>query len=316
MKKNILITGGSGFLGINLALKLKKKFNVFIGSRNQKRNYDASKKTNCEAIPLDVTNIESVRDAVIYCKPNIIIHAAATKFVDISEKFPFECSDVNILGSTNIARVSIERKVETVIGISTDKATQPIKNFYGFSKATMEKLFLNAHTNSNTNFLCVRYGNVAWSTGSVLPIWSEMLKKNNKILTTGPFMRRFFFTIDDAVELVSYALSESKKFSGKILCADMKSCKLIEIIKIWTKAYGGTYKIIKARKGDRLDEYLIGNNELKYTTKIVKNKKIFYLIDFEKISKKPLRNIISSENAKKLNNTEILRLIELGKNLI
>ena len=69
MKKNILITGGSGFLGINLALKLKKNFNVFIGSRNQKRNYDASKKTNCEAIPLDVTNIESVRDAVIYCKP-------------------------------------------------------------------------------------------------------------------------------------------------------------------------------------------------------------------------------------------------------
>ena len=95
----------------------------------------------------------------------------------------------------------------------------------------------------------------------------------------------------------------------------MKSCKLIEIIKIWIKAYS-SYKIIKARKGDRLDEYLIGNNELKYTTKIVKNKKIFYLIDFEKISKKPLKNIISSENAKKLNNTEILRLIKLGKNLV
>ena len=102
MKKNLIITGGSGYLGVNLALNLKKKYKVFIGSRNQKRNYDASLKTGCEAIPLDVTNIESVRDAIIYCKPEIIIHAAATKFVDISEKFPFECSDVNILGSTNI----------------------------------------------------------------------------------------------------------------------------------------------------------------------------------------------------------------------
>ena len=79
MKKNLLITGGSIFLGINLALSLKKKFNVYIGSRNQKRNYDASLETGCEAIPLDVTNVESVRDALIYCKPDIIIHAAATK---------------------------------------------------------------------------------------------------------------------------------------------------------------------------------------------------------------------------------------------
>ena len=110
MKKNLLITGGSGYLGINLALNLKKKYNVFIGSRNQKRNYDASSKTNCESIPLDVTNIESIRDAVTYCKPKIIIHAAATKFVDISEKFPFECSDVNILGSSNLARVAIEKE--------------------------------------------------------------------------------------------------------------------------------------------------------------------------------------------------------------
>ena len=110
MKKNLLITGGSGFLGINLALRLRKKYNVFIGSRNQKRNYDAKLETGCEAIPLDVTNIESVRDAIIYCKPDTIIHAAATKFVDISEKFPFECSDVNILGSTNVARVAIEKK--------------------------------------------------------------------------------------------------------------------------------------------------------------------------------------------------------------
>ena len=314
MKKNLLITGGSGFLGINLALRLRKKYNVFIGSRNQKRNYDAKLKTGCEAIPLDVTNIESVRDAVIYCKPDTIIHAAATKFVDISEKFPFECSDVNILGSTNVARVAIEKKVKTVVGISTDKATQPIKNFYGFSKATMEKLFLNANENSKTNFLCVRYGNVAWSTGSVLPIWRQMFQKNKKILTTGPFMRRFFFTINDAVDLVLFALNKSKQFRGKILCADMKACKLIDIIKVWIKNYGGSYKIIKGRKGDRLDEYLIGNNEINFTKKIYQNKKLFYLIDFEKKSSKPLSKIISSENASRLNKDEIYNILKIGLN--
>ena len=143
MKKNLLITGGSGFLGTNLAMKLRNKYNVFLASRNQRRNYEASQKTLCESIPLDVSNINSIRDVFAYSKPNIVVHAAATKFVDISEKFPFECSDVNILGSSNIARVAIEKGVKTVIGISTDKATQPIKNFYGFSKATMEKLFLN-----------------------------------------------------------------------------------------------------------------------------------------------------------------------------
>ena len=68
-----------------------------------------------------------------------------------------------------------------MIGISTDKASQPIKNFYGFSKAVMEKLFLNANNNYSTNFLCVRYGNVAWSTGSVLPIWKQMFNKNKII---------------------------------------------------------------------------------------------------------------------------------------
>ena len=124
----ILITGGTGFLGINLAKKLKTKFKVVLGARNNKQNFYAKKITNCQIVPLDVSNINSVRDAINVVKPKIIIHAAATKFVDLSEKFPFECIDCNILGSSNIARVAIDKNVETVIGISTDKASPPIKN--------------------------------------------------------------------------------------------------------------------------------------------------------------------------------------------
>ena len=314
MKKNLLITGGSGYLGVNLALSLKKKYNVFLGSRNQKRNREANKLTNCKDIPLDVSNINSIRDALIYCKPEIIVHAAATKFVDISEEFPFECSDVNILGSSNIARAAIEKKVKTVIGISTDKATQPIKNFYGFSKAAMEKLFLNANSNSMTKFLCVRYGNVAWSTGSVLPIWKEMHKKNKKIFTTGPHMRRFFFTIDDAVNLVLFVLKNTNKFSGKIVCADMKSSLIIDVLKVWIKNYGGSYKIIGNRKGDRLDEFLIGSNEIQHAYEVNTKNKIYYVIDFNKKAKNCVNKVISSKNSKKLNNKEISKLLKIGMN--
>ena len=312
MKKSLLITGGSGYLGINLAKKFKKKYKVFLGSRNQKRNREASILTGCKDIPLDVSNINSIRDAVSFCNPDVIIHAAATKFVNISEEFPFECSDVNILGSSNIARVAIEKKVKTVIGISTDKASQPIKNFYGFSKAVMEKLFLNLNNSTNTNFLCVRYGNVAWSTGSVLPIWKEMHKKNKIIYTTGPKMRRFFFNINDAVQLVNFALTNSKKFSGKILCADMKASLMLDVLKVWISEFGGTYKIAKIRKGDRLDEFLIGQNEIENTSKIKFKNKIFYIIDPNKKATKSIKSIISSKNSKKHTKEELKELLKIG----
>ena len=308
----ILITGGTGFLGINLAKKLKTKFKVVLGARNNKQNFYAKKITNCQIVPLDVSNINSVRDAINVVKPKIIIHAAATKFVDLSEKFPFECIDINILGSTNIVRASINKKVPTVIGVSTDKASPPIKNIYGLSKSCMERLFSSIKSYSKTKFICVRYGNVTWSTGSVLPIWKQMYKKNKTILTTGPYMRRFFFSVNEAVSLIDQALKLKNKLNGKILSAEMKSAKMIDFLKVWTKKFGGKYKIIQSRKGDRQDEYLIGEDELKYAKEMkIKNRK-YFVIDFNNLLKKPLKEIVSSENAKRLAQSEIEKIIKFG----
>jgi FlaA1/EpsC-like NDP-sugar epimerase len=312
MKKKILITGGTGFLGINLAKKFNKEFNVILSGRNNKLNYIAKNKTQCEVIPLDVSNINSVRDGVNYVKPDIIIHAAATKFVDLSEKFPFETIDSNIVGSTNIARVSIDKKIKTVIGISTDKASPPIKNIYGLSKSIMERLFLSSSKQSNTQFSCVRYGNVAWSTGSVLPIWKRMFDKDKTILTTGPYMRRFFFLVSDAVALVDTALKNIKFLNGRILSREMKTAQMIDIIKTWINIYGGKYNIIGGRSGDRQDEYLIGEEELKYTVEKKINNIKHYIIDFSKTDKNSIKKIVSSSTAKKLSNFDISKILEFG----
>ena len=312
MKKKILITGGTGFLGINLAKKFSKKYTVILSGRNNKLNYIAKNKTKCEVIPLDVSNINSIRDAINYAKPDIIIHAAATKFVDLSEKFPFETIDSNVLGSSNIARVSIDKKIKTVIGISTDKASPPVKNIYGLSKSIMERLFLSSSNQSNTQFSCVRYGNVAWSTGSVLPIWKRMFDKNKTILTTGPYMRRFFFLVSDAVTLVDTALKNIKFLNGKILSREMKSAQMIDIIKTWINIYGGKYSIIGSRSGDRQDEYLIGEEELKYTIEKKINNIKHYVIDFSKTDKNSIKQIISSSAAEKLSNLDISKILKFG----
>ena len=101
MRKTILITGGTGFLGKRLGLALKSKYNVILTGRNNKQNLLAQKFSGCLVAPLDVSNIESIRDAFNEFHPNIVIHAAATKFVDLAEKYPMECIDVNVLVLTN-----------------------------------------------------------------------------------------------------------------------------------------------------------------------------------------------------------------------
>ena len=92
----------------------------------------------------------------------------------------------------------------------------------------------------------------------------------------------------------------------------MKSSLVINILKVWIKKYGGKYKIVKNRKGDRVDEFLVGFNEIDYTYKIKKNNKIYFVIDLNKKVKNPLKKVISSNNSKKLSEPEISKLISLG----
>jgi UDP-N-acetylglucosamine 4,6-dehydratase/5-epimerase len=307
----ILITGGSGFLGKRLGKKFNEmKHQVVLTGRNNKQNFLASSFSGCTTLAMDVCRIESIRDIVTQVRPDVIIHAAATKFVDIAERQPMEAMDVNVVGSQNVARVAIEKGVKLVIGISTDKAAPPVRNLYGLTKALMERLFCAMDDKSDTRFFCVRYGNVAWSTGSVLTIWRKMLKEKGVIGTTGPEMLRFFFTVDEAVELVVTGFEHAKELHGKVLSRRMKSARMKDILKVWTAQEGARYENLPGRPGERDEEFLIGDQELPYTSTLEYNNIPHYLISFNQKAEKPISKILSSGNAERLSEAEILTLIK------
>lgn len=309
MRQKVLITGGTGFLGRGLALALKGTHDVVLTGRNNKQNFMAQSRTGCPVLPMDVASIESVRDAVVETKPDIIIHAAATKFVDLSEKQPMECVDVNVVGSQNVIRVALDKGVKTLVGISTDKASPPVRNVYGMSKAIMERMFCSMDGKTPTKVTCVRYGNVAWSTGSVLPIWREMHDKTKVIGTTGPDMTRFFFTIDDAVSLVLNSMEKIDAVHGRVLSREMKCAKVRDILDCWIKSKGGSWKQIEGRPGERLYEALIGEPEVPYTESMVIDGVKHFVISFKDKAANPIAGTVTSDNSSRLTESEILHLL-------
>lgn len=309
MQSTILVTGGTGFLGRRLGIALKEKANVVLTGRNNKQNMLAESFAGCRVLPMDVANIESVRDVFTEVKPDVVIHAAATKFVDLAERQPMECVDVNVVGSQNVARVAVEKAVQKVVGISTDKASPPVRNTYGLSKALMERMFCSMNGKTDTRFVSVRYGNVAWSTGSVLPIWKKMHETTGVIGTTGPDMRRFFFTVDEAVNLVLTALDNIETLQGKVLSRRMKAAQIKDVLDLWIAHKGGSWQQIEGRPGERVDEFLIGDLELPYTLETGFDGITHYIISFNEKVRVPLAVGLSSANTERLTDEEILNII-------
>jgi UDP-N-acetylglucosamine 4,6-dehydratase/5-epimerase len=289
---------------------LKDRFRVVLVGRNNERNQHAAAVTGCEALPMDVSSIESVRDIFSEVRPEVVVHAAATKYVDLSERQPMECLDVNVIGSQNIARVSIEKGVPVVIGVSTDKASPPVGNTYGLTKALMERLFCAMNGKTNTKFVCVRNGNIAWSTGSVFPIWKRMQETSDGVIgSTGPDMTRYFSTVTEAAELVANAIDNAEQFRGKVLVHDMKAARIRDILELWVNHKGGSWHPIEGRPGERPHEYLIGEPELPYTHEIDIRGVRHFVICFNEPSAQPLLRPLCSSDAPRLSDEEILEMI-------
>lgn len=305
--KKILITGGTGFLGKNLAYFLKSKKNkIFFTGRSIERCRNTNLDLRLSYYPCEISNLSSVIDCISSIKPDIIIHSAATKYVDLAEKFPLECVDTNILGTLNLIRVGKKFGVKEFIAISTDKAAPPFNNIYSLTKSLMEKAILLDGNNSGMKVVCLRFGNLPWSTGSIFPIWKEMTKNYNLIKSTGPNMTRYFYSVVDACKLIKYTMENIKLLNSKVVVPDMKSAKISDILDIWCKIYNISWIKVKNRQGDKNFESIISSAE--YAEVKIKKTKVgsIFLIDGSK--NKPKRDV-NSNNSKKFSKKEIQNLI-------
>jgi UDP-glucose 4-epimerase len=213
----------------------------------------------------DVRDYESVVRAVK--KADIIIHAAALKQVPIGEYFPFESIKTNILGAQNIIRaiVEIQNTVETVLAISTDKACKPV-NTYGMCKAIQERLIIEANRLCpKTRFICVRYGNVAASRGSIIPLFQEQIKKGGPLTITTKDMTRFILTLEKAIDTILAAVSSAEP--GDTYVPYLPSVKITELAKVMMGKRDVPQKIIGIRPGEKVHEILISEEEMPRTIK-------------------------------------------------
>jgi len=268
--KNILITGGTGFLGRTLTKEILK-YNpnkITILSRDEVKLYNHKKLFNNN--PLIHHVLGNIRNFdILYThtqETDIVIHAAALKRIDVLEYNIESCIKTNVLGTLNLFKACIANKVEKVVFISTDKACSPI-NTYGACKFISEKIFTNydSSTNSETVFTVVRYGNVLESTGSVIPIFTEKIKRGEEILLTDPKMTRFIVGKDEAVSLIFDAMRYS--VGGEIFIKHMPAMTIVDLIEILKEKYqaNNPIRVIGIRPGEKIHETLINKSEIRRT---------------------------------------------------
>jgi len=267
--KVILITGGTGTIGSELVAQLLacEPRQVRILSREEGKQYELLERMKySKNLRLLIGDIRD-RDRIDYAFKgvDIVLHVAAMKQVPLCEYNPFEAVKTNIIGSQNVIDASLKNQVRKAIAISTDKAVYPM-NVMGTSKLMMEKMFLNANWCSGkvvTKFSCVRFGNVAWARGSVLPIWKKQAQEQGSINVTNPDMTRFMMSIDQAVRLVLRAVELMQW--GEIFVFKMPSISIGDLAELFLEKRCAN-KNIKItvngnRVGDKMHEELVDDND-------------------------------------------------------
>lgn len=257
---NLLIFGGSGFLGQALINQAYEKFNIISFARGEfKQNVLKKKFPN---ISLEIGNIQKYKDVnrvISKYQPNFIIIAAALKDISTCQKFPNECLKTNITGLQNVLN-SLENTTalqRTVCFVSSDKGCSPI-NIYGTSKYLGEQL-INEFNNEVCRLYSVRYGNVAGSTGSLFTAFKEQIKTGT-IKITNPEMTRFNLSVEQAVETVFYGYY-NKKIRGVLIPTKLKSFRIGDAAKIIAEKYKLEIEIIGAKPFEKNHEILINQQE-------------------------------------------------------
>jgi UDP-N-acetylglucosamine 4,6-dehydratase len=263
-RRKVLITGGSGTVGLAFIEKYYDEFEFFNISRNELTIYSLAKKfPRVQSYKADIQNIDQLNKAFQEIKPDIVIHAAALKHVNDAEMNPSRTIQINILGSLNVAKASVAANVAIVVGISTDKACQP-ENIYGYSKKILEQMFLEHYT-EKSRFVCTRFANVACSSGSVIPFWIECARKKEVLRLTDSRMNRLMFTREDAAQLIRDSIEFAEMSTNPfIICSRMKSVGMLDLANLISDDFGNGSKplIVGLRPGEKLNEVLVSQQEL------------------------------------------------------
>lgn len=329
--KSILITGGTGSLGKTLTKRILtgekgKPKKIIIFSRDEAKQHEMRLSYKNKTVATDEIiyhnfdelvefRIGDVRDfhsiASVLNDAEIVLNTAALKQVPSCEYFPYEAVQTNITGPENIIRAIRENKldIETVVGISTDKACKPV-NVMGMTKAIQERVFLNANLSCHkTRFVCVRYGNVLASRGSVIPLFHSQIKAGGPVTITTPEMTRFLLSLDDSVDLIFAALEEALR--GEIYIPRIPSANVVDIAQVLIGKRDIEIKNIGIRPGEKVHEILISDEESFRTV----NRGKYYAIKSilpELISNSTEKIAITSEYS---SNSNIMNIVELEKML-
>ncbi len=268
--KTVLITGGTGSFGNAVLERLInegcKEIRIF--SRDELKQELMRKRLNNFRVQFyigDTRDRKSVDDAMK--DVDIVFHAAALKQVPSCEFFPVQAVMTNILGSNNVLESAISHKVSKVVCLSTDKAVYPI-NTMGMTKALMEKVAQAAcrHIDEKiTSISCVRYGNVMYSRGSVIPLFIEQIKNTHPITLTNPGMTRFMLTLRDAIELVLFAFRHARQ--GNLFVKKAPACTMQDLAQALKNIFKSNVpvKIIGIRHGEKMHETLATHEELRHS---------------------------------------------------
>lgn len=272
--KRILITGGTGSFGHQIVRDLLRlnPARIHIYSRDEKKQYDMAmtyrEHKNLVFNIGDVRDLERTRDAMRGV--DIVFHAAALKQVPNCEYAPFEAVETNIIGANNVRRAAIEAGVKIVLAISTDKAVKPV-NVMGMTKAIQERIMLDpTYSNSETKFLCVRYGNVLGSRGSVVPLFFNQIQNKLPLPITHVDMTRFQLTLQEAVQLV--LLAAIKGESGDLWVQKMPAARITDLGQVLARGLTGKdsypVTIVGMRPGEKMHEVLVSEEEMWRATEL------------------------------------------------
>lgn len=303
VKQKILIIGGTGSLGNKLTERYIDKNEVHLYSRDECKHWnmsiDYNHHKNLHFIIGNIADKEKIKQTLLRGNYDIVIMAAALKHIDRCEYETDQCLHTNVLGTKNVLdeienNLKLLTNLKKVCFISTDKACSPV-NMYGMAKAASECLMIEkAKYIPSVKFVCVRYGNVLNSRGSIIPMLHKLGKDDNTthFKITDRNMTRFVMTLDQSVDLVEHALNYGE--SGDVVIPKLISCVVIDLIEIFSELYNKPIVDGILRPGEKMLESLINETQ----SMRLKNGPDGYMY-----IKAPYTNYMTTENIRDYNST-------------